>query len=79
MGRPIITTDMPGCRETVVNNRNGLLVPPKNVTALVEALEYFICNSDQISKMGTKSRQMAEHKFDVHKVNKMIIEAMQLS
>ena len=38
-GRPIVTTDMPGCRETVENNVTGLLVPAKNAWALADALE----------------------------------------
>ena len=52
MGRPIITTDAPGCRETVENGRNGLLVPVKDSTTLEEVMEKFIINPELIEKMG---------------------------
>lgn len=76
MGRPIITTDVPGCRETVVDGRNGFLVPVKNVEKLSEAMEKFILNPDIISKMGRESRRMAEEKYDVRKVNQVILKTI---
>jgi glycosyltransferase involved in cell wall biosynthesis len=79
MARPIITTDTPGCRETVVDGDNGFLIPPGNVTALVEAMEYFILNPDSIASMGETSRKMAVEKYDVHEVNATIMETMGLS
>lgn len=78
MGRPIITTDVPGCRETVVHERNGLLIPPKDVNALVEAMEFFVLHPESIEPMGLESRKIAEKKFDVHKVNQIMIEKMGL-
>lgn len=78
MGRPIITTDVPGCRETVVNEDNGFLVPPRNVDALVKAMERFICDPDLIPRMGARSRQIAEDKFDVHKVNAVMLRELGL-
>jgi glycosyltransferase involved in cell wall biosynthesis len=78
MGRPIITTDAPGCRETVRDGENGFLVSVKNVQALAEAMEYFILHPEQIKEMGLKSRQIAEEKYDVRKVNEVIIQAMRL-
>ncbi len=78
MGRPIITTDVPGCRETVINNKNGFLVQVKNVDALAEAMERFIKNPNLINTMGSRSRMIAEEKYDVHKVNEAILEHMEL-
>ncbi len=76
MGRAIITTDAPGCRETVVNNVNGFLVPVKDVEALAGAMEEFILEPDLIVNMGRESRQLAEEKYDVRKVNRAINKTM---
>lgn len=76
MARPIITTDAPGCRETVIPGENGFLVPIKNVAALVEKMRYFIENKDQIQTMGKVSRHLAETKFDVHLVNQVMVDVM---
>jgi glycosyltransferase involved in cell wall biosynthesis len=78
MGRPIITTDWTGCRETVVEGENGFLIPIKNVDALVKAMERFIVNTDLIKKMGQCSRDLAVEKFDVNKVNDKIMKEMGL-
>lgn len=78
MGRPIITTDAPGCRETVIDGRNGFLVPVKDVDALKSAMEKFIQKPDLISQMGKQSRIIAEEKYDVRKVNRAILQEMGL-
>lgn len=78
MGRPIITTDAPGCRETVMDGKNGFLVSTKNVKSLVDAMEKFINEPTLIKKMGMKSRQIVEGKYDVHKVNAVIMKTMGL-
>ena len=78
MGRPIITTDAPGCRETVTHGKNGYLIPVKNVDALVDALERFIFNPELIPIMGKESRKIAEEKYDVRKVNAIILDTMGL-
>ena len=78
MERPIITTDAPGCRETVIPNVNGMLVPVKNSQALADAMLQFMEHPDLITRMGIESRKMAEQKYDVHKVNAAMIEAMEL-
>ena len=78
MGRPIITTDAPGCRETVEHGRNGFLIPIKNSEALAKAMEQFIRNSTLVEKMGKESRKIAEEKYDVYKINKVIMNAMDL-
>ena len=78
MGRPIITTDAPGCRETVTNEVNGFLVPVKSVEGLAEAMEKFILHSSLIKTMSKASREIAENKFDVHAVNNFMLEEMGL-
>ncbi len=78
MGRPIITTDVPGCRETVIEGVNGFLVPVRNSEALAEAMERFILEPALIGRMGAESRQIAEEKYDVDKVNEVINRAMGL-
>jgi glycosyltransferase involved in cell wall biosynthesis len=76
MGRPVITTDAPGCRDTVIDGRNGFLVPPRDADALAEAMRRFIATPELIASMGVQSRALAEERFDVRKVNAAIIEAM---
>lgn len=77
-GRPIITTDVPGCRDTVVDGLNGFLVPPWNPHLLATKMLFFIENPDQIEKMGLESYHMAQQKFDAFKVNKRLIELINL-
>ena len=78
MGRPIITTDAPGCRETVIPGVNGFLVPVRDVDALVSAMERFIKEPELIERMGKESRRIAEERFNVHKINQVLLEAMGL-
>lgn len=72
MGMPVITTDVPGCRETVQNGENGFLVPVKNSYELAQKMIYFIENPEVIEVMGAKGLQIAYLKYDVHSVNKSI-------
>lgn len=75
MGKPIITSDIPGCRETVDEGMNGYLVTPKNSEALANAFNRFILLSDyERSKMGKYSREKAEKEFDVKNVIKIYRE-----
>lgn len=76
MGRAIITTDAPGCRETVIDGENGFLVPVRSVDGLVEAMKAFIENSELVAQMGQRSREIAEEKYDVHKVNTVMLREM---
>ena len=78
MGRPIITTDAPGCRETVIDGYNGYLVPVKAVDELAAAMERFIINPELIVQMGAASRQLVAEKFDVHAVNRTMLKEMGL-
>lgn len=76
MGRPVITTDAPGCRETVVDGYNGYLVPVKAVDELAHAMEKFIINPELIARMGIASRRLVEEKFDVNTVNQVMLREM---
>ena len=67
--KPIITTDWPGCRETVVHDSNGYLVPVRDPVALAEAMRKLVDDHAQIRTMGEKSRNLAEELYDVDKVN----------
>lgn len=76
VGRPIVTTDAPGCRETVVEGVNGYLVPPRDIRALVDAIERVISNPGAAQRMAGESRHIAESKYDVRAVNRAIMQAM---
>lgn len=69
LGRPVITTDNIGCRETVIDGVTGFMVPPRDVAALAEAMKRFIDEPELVETMGFKSRELVEQKFDVRKVN----------
>lgn len=75
MGRPVITTDAPGCRETVVDGVNGLLVPVRDWEALYRAMLRFVDEPALIAPMGAASRRIAEEKFDVRDVNAALLAA----
>jgi glycosyltransferase involved in cell wall biosynthesis len=64
-GRPIVTTDMPGCRDIVRDGHNGLLVEPRDVRALVEALQRLISDGELRRTMGERGRALAEREFDL--------------
>lgn len=79
MGRPIITTLVPGCKETVINNINGFLVPKANVGALVERMAWFINNKKYVKKMGNESRNLVEQKFSNKIINFNFIKLIKKS
>jgi glycosyltransferase involved in cell wall biosynthesis len=72
-GRPIIVTDVPGCRETVEHGVNGLLVPAKDANALAAAILQLAASPTMLGEMGQQSRKICMEKFDVHKVNESIL------
>jgi glycosyltransferase involved in cell wall biosynthesis len=73
VGRAIVTTDAPGCRETVVDGVNGFLVAPGDADALRVAMARFINDPALARRMGRESRRMVEEKYDVNKVNEAIM------
>ena len=69
MKKPIITTDIPGCRETVDDGKTGFLCQPKDVASLVSTIEKFLSLSvEERHNMGLNGRKKAEEIFDVNKV-----------
>jgi glycosyltransferase involved in cell wall biosynthesis len=67
-GRPIVTTDVVGCREVVRHGRNGLLVPPRDVEALTRAIAQLIENAPLRAAMGTRGREIAVSEFSLEQV-----------
>ena len=78
IGRAVITTDVPGCRETVIDGVNGFLVPKWNPEALADKMIYFIEHPEQIPIMGAESYKIALEKFDADKVNQRLINMLGL-
>lgn len=68
VGRPIVTTDVPGCRECVKSEYNGYLVPPRDIEALADAIELLINNDVKRKEFGVNSRLLAEKEFSIDKV-----------
>ena len=73
-GKPIVTTDVPGCREIVIDGLNGFLIPPKDTIALSESLEKLIINEPLRKKFGEESRKLALKSFSKEIVNKKTLE-----
>lgn len=76
VGRPIITTEVPGCRETVEDGVNGYLVPAKNMKELADAMEKLIVSRELRARMGDASYRICREKFEVHKVNEKMNQKM---
>ena len=72
--RPVITTDAPGCRETVIDGKTGFLVPVKDAKALSEKMIWFADHPEKIEEMGKESLDYCLEKFEVGKVNRMMLE-----
>ncbi|WP_197723400.1 glycosyltransferase family 4 protein [Thiomicrorhabdus aquaedulcis] len=76
IGRAVITTDVPGCRETVVDGKNGFIVPPFDANALADKMIYLIEHPQEIERMGNASHGMAVERYDVHKINPILAEIL---
>lgn len=76
MGRPVITSDIPGARETVDERVNGVLVPPGQIEPLIAAMESFLKRPDLIAAMARASRQKAERRFDAAAVNALLHQVL---
>jgi len=88
-GRPVITTDTIGCRETVINagapdsegirtGDNGLLVPVRSVEPLAAAMLRLATDAGLRERMGSRGREIAEQQFDVRLINDVMLRAMDL-
>lgn len=73
IGRAVITTDVPGCRETVVDGVNGFFVPPWSPEQLAEKMICFIEQPELIEQMGKESYRIAQEKFDAQEVNERLV------
>ena len=62
---PVITTNVPGCKEAVIKNVTGLLVPARDSKKLAFAIKLLVKNSSLCRNMGRKARQFAERNFDI--------------
>jgi glycosyltransferase involved in cell wall biosynthesis len=67
-GLPIVTTDVPGCRDVVVNGLTGYLVPPQDAEALAEALTRLVDSPELRGKMGAEGRKRFEERFSTPSV-----------
>jgi glycosyltransferase involved in cell wall biosynthesis len=76
MGRAIITTDSPGCRETVSHGHNGFLVAPRDPDALARRMEELALSADMAARMGSESRKSVEERFAVERVNADMLRIM---
>ena len=79
MGRPILTTNASGCKETVDENINGFLVPIGSSKELAKRMIWFIKNRDEIKSMGEQSRKIVEKRFDVRKVNQEMLKILEIN
>lgn len=82
MGRPIITCNSVGCRETVTDlpsGRNGFLIPVRDVAALAGSMMHYLSNSTDIVLNGRNGRLFAEKKFDVNLVNAQMLKIMKVA
>ena len=77
-GRPVITTDARGCRETVTDGTNGMLVQVGDIAGLADAMETFLKRPDLIPAMAKQSRRLVEARFDVRKVNAAMLAVLGL-
>ena len=68
IGRAVITTDVPGCNEIIKDGKNGLLVPPKEITELINKMEYLINNPQKRSNMGVEARKIVEEQYGLELV-----------
>jgi glycosyltransferase involved in cell wall biosynthesis len=74
VGRAIVTTNVPGCREVVKDGENGFLVLVKNVKELTAAIQKLINNPKLLISMGKKSRLIAEQEFSIQQVVKQTLK-----
>ncbi len=78
MSRPVITTDAPGCRGTVIDKESGYLVPVGDADGVAEAMIKFIKNPELVEKMGKKGYEHCKDKYDVNKVNDQMCRILKI-
>lgn len=78
IGRAVVTTDAPGCRETVIDGVNGYLVPVGSGDRLADAMRRFLVEPSLVGKMGEQSRRIVEDRYDVRRVNAEMLRGMEI-
>lgn len=73
MGLPIVTTNAPGCKETVTDGVNGFMINSKDSIGLAQAMEHFILSPQLVVEMGKESLNLAAQRYDVDLVNESIL------
>jgi glycosyltransferase involved in cell wall biosynthesis len=73
-GRPVVTTDTPGCRDAIIENETGRLVPVRDSRALAEAMRSLIDDTATRRSMGIAARQFAEQEFSIDHVTRRHLE-----
>ena len=73
-GRAVVTTDVPGCRDAILDGRTGILVQLQNSSELTNGIKKLLSNQKLLNKMGREGRKLAENKFDINKVVKLHLE-----
>jgi len=73
-GRPVVTTDIPGCRMVVINGENGIIIPPGDINALIIALKSLIQNSEMRHAMGHRNREIVERNFSIDMIISKTLE-----
>ncbi|MGL5665954.1 MAG: glycosyltransferase family 4 protein, partial [Shewanella sp.] len=79
MGRAVITSDVPGCRDTVIDGVNGFLIPVRSSTELADKMLSFIHNPELIIKMGEASYEIAKHNFDALVTNRKLLNILEIN
>lgn len=78
MGRPVITTDTNGCRETVADGKTGYLVPVADAVSLAERMKAFLLQPELAEKMSKESLALCKEKFEVGRVNAEMLKILNL-
>ncbi|WP_338240824.1 glycosyltransferase family 4 protein [Aurantiacibacter hainanensis] len=78
VGRAVVTTDTPGCRDAVTDGVNGFLVAPRDAKNLARAMENLVTEPGLVKQMSDRSRGLAEEVYDVRKVNALLMKEMEL-
>ncbi|MBW6528599.1 glycosyltransferase family 4 protein [Sphingomonas sp. RHCKR7] len=78
-GRAVITTDRPGCRDPIDQGENGLIVPARDPDALAAAMARFCADPALAAEMGAAARRVASERYAVERVNRMLLDTMELS
>jgi glycosyltransferase involved in cell wall biosynthesis len=78
-GRPVITTDVPGCRTTVTHGYDGIIVPPKDPEALAGAMLDLLSSPARVRELGAAARMTAERRFDSRRQSRHQVAAVEVA